>query len=125
MRLTWGGPLFQSFSKIRDFKFLQDKLEAKLLGWRSKALSWAGKATMIKSVAMALLAYTFSSFDIPIAVCDKMDSSIHCFWWKPKSDSGRYLAWKAWANLCVPKIKGGLGFRGAKRFNDSLLTKLT
>ncbi len=80
---------------------------------------------MIRSVAMALPTYTFSSFDVPIAVCDKMDSSIHCFWWKPKSDSGRYLAWKAWANLCVPKINSGLGFRGAKRFNDALLTKLT
>ena len=47
------------------------------------------------------------------------------FWWKPKSDSGRYLAWKAWADLFASKIKGGLGFRGAKCFNDAFLTKLT
>jgi hypothetical protein len=54
-----------------------------------------------------------------------MDASIRRFWWKPKSESGRYLAWKAWADLCAPKIKGGLGFRCAKSFNEALLTKLT
>ena len=71
-----GGPLFQSSSRIRDFKFIQDKLEARLLGWRSKALSWVGRATMIRTVVMALPTYTFSLFDVPIAVCDKMDLSI-------------------------------------------------
>ncbi len=34
-----GAPLFQSACRIRDFKFLQDKLKARLLGWRSKTLS--------------------------------------------------------------------------------------
>ena len=43
-----GSPLFHSNSRIKDFKFLQDKLEARLMGWRSKALSWAGRATMIR-----------------------------------------------------------------------------
>ena len=105
-----GAPLFQSTSRIKDFKFLQEKLESRLLGWRSKALSWAGRATMIRSVALALPSYTFSSSDVPIAVCAKMDASIRRFWWKPKSESGRYLAWKAWADLCAPKIKGGLVF---------------
>jgi hypothetical protein len=56
-----GAPLFQSTSRIKDFKFLQEKLESRLLGWRSKALSWAGRATMIRSVALALPSYTFSS----------------------------------------------------------------
>jgi hypothetical protein len=49
-----GSSLFHSQNRIKDFHFLQDKLEAKLLGWRSKALSWAGRATMIRSVAFSL-----------------------------------------------------------------------
>ena len=36
-------------SKTKDFKFLQNRIEAKLLGWRSKCLSWPGRGTMIKS----------------------------------------------------------------------------
>jgi hypothetical protein len=120
-----GSPLFHSSSRIKDFKFLQDKLEARLLGWRSKTLSWAGRATLIKSVAMALPMYTFSSSDVPVSVCVKMDASIRRFWWNPESESGRFLAWKSWDDLCVPKALGGLGFRCAKKFNAILMAKLT
>ena len=102
-----GSLLFHSSSRIKDFKFLQEKLEARLLGWRCKTLSWAGRATLIKSVAMALPVYTFSSSDVPILVCEKMDASIRRFWWNPKSESKRFLAWKAWDDLCVPKALGG------------------
>uniref|UniRef100_A0A2N9GSY1 RNase H type-1 domain-containing protein n=1 Tax=Fagus sylvatica TaxID=28930 RepID=A0A2N9GSY1_FAGSY len=71
-----GFPLFSSSSRIKDFKFLQDKLESRLLGWRSKALSWAGRATLIKSVALAIPSYTFSASNVPVAVCEKMDAAM-------------------------------------------------
>ena len=57
-----GAPLFATSNKTKDFKYLQDKLESRLKGWRSKNLSWAGRSTMIKSVAQALPMYTFSTF---------------------------------------------------------------
>jgi hypothetical protein len=119
-----GSPLFSSSSRIKDFKFLQDKLESRLLGWRSKALSWAGRATLIKSVALALPSYTFASSNIPVAVCEKMDAAVRRFWWNPSNESGRFLAWKAWADICTPRVSGGLGFRKAKHTNDALLSKL-
>lgn len=37
---------------------------------------------------------------------------------------GRYLAWKAWDNLCHPKSVRGLGFKKAKEVNSTLLAKL-
>uniref|UniRef100_A0A2N9HCV7 Reverse transcriptase domain-containing protein n=1 Tax=Fagus sylvatica TaxID=28930 RepID=A0A2N9HCV7_FAGSY len=119
-----GSPLFNSSSRIKDFKFLQDKLESRLLGWRSKALSWAGRATLIKSVALALPSYTFSSSNVPVAICEKMDAAVRRFWWNPSNDSGRFLAWKAWSDLCTPRASGGLGFQRAKHTNDALLSKL-
>jgi hypothetical protein len=61
-----GAPLFHSTSRIKDFRFLQEKLETRLSGWRCKNLSWAGRATLIKSVALALPVYTFSSSNVPI-----------------------------------------------------------
>jgi hypothetical protein len=39
-----GSPLFHSSSKIKDYKFLQEKLESRLLRWHCKALSWAVRA---------------------------------------------------------------------------------
>lgn len=106
-----GAPLFLTNNRSTDFKFLQDKLEARLKGWRSKNLSWAGRSTTIKSVAQALPTYTMSTFELPKKICDNLDAQMRRFWWNPKSQGGRYVAWKALEQLCQPKEKGGLGFR--------------
>lgn len=69
--------------------------------------------------------YIFSAADVPITVCDKLDASSRRFWWSPKKESGSFLAWKAWDQLCLLKSIDGLGFRKAKKFNVALLTKLS
>jgi hypothetical protein len=120
-----GAPLFSSTSRSKDFKFLQERLESKLKGWRCKTLSWAGRSTLIKSVAHALPNYTFSAFDVPVSVCNKLDAASKRFWWNPNKSSGNYLAWKSWEQLCFPKCQGGLGFRKSKCFNNASLAKLT
>ena len=119
-----GSPLFRSRAPSKDFKFLQEKLESKLMGWRSRCLSWAGRSTLIKFVAQALPNYTMSAFSVPNTICDKLDSLTRRFWWKPREPEGRFLAWRSWGKLCQPKCKGGLGFRRAKDFNNALLAKL-
>uniref|UniRef100_A0A2N9H629 Reverse transcriptase domain-containing protein n=1 Tax=Fagus sylvatica TaxID=28930 RepID=A0A2N9H629_FAGSY len=119
-----GSPMFTSSSSIKDFKYLQDKLESRLMGWRSKCLSWAGRCTMIKSVAQALPTYTMSTFEVPKKICENLDAVTRRFWWNPKTPSGRFLAWKSWDALCLPKKDGGLGFRKNKNFNKALLAKL-
>uniref|UniRef100_A0A2N9EEZ1 Reverse transcriptase domain-containing protein n=1 Tax=Fagus sylvatica TaxID=28930 RepID=A0A2N9EEZ1_FAGSY len=97
-----GAPLFSSRSRSKDFKYLQDKLEARLKGWRSKCLSWAGHCTLIKTVAQAIPTYTFSTFDVPNVICDKLDAATRRFWWNPKKENGRFLAWKSWDHLFSP-----------------------
>ena len=120
-----GAPLFTSRNRFKDFQFLQDRMESKLKGWRCKTLSWAGRNTLIKSVAQTLPYYTFSSFDVPSKVCDRLDATTRLFWWNPKKVSGNYLAWKSWEHICLPKAWGGLGFRKAKKSNEAFLAKLT
>ena len=119
-----GGPLFSSRSRSKDFMYLQENLEARLTGWKSKCLSWAGRCTLIKSVAQAIPTYTFSTFHVPTAVCDKLDATTRRFWWSPKKEKGRYLAWKSWDYLCNSKAFGGLGFRKAKKCNEAFIAKL-
>ena len=119
------APLFTSRSRSKDFKYLQDKLETRLTGWRSKNLSWASRCTLIKFVAQALPTYSFSTFDVPTVGCDKLDAMTRRFWWNPKKVSGRFLAWKSWDHLCTSKNNGGLGFRKAKKFNEVYIAKLT
>jgi hypothetical protein len=106
----------------KDFTFLQDKLETRLKGWRSKNLSWASHKTLIKSVAQALPIYAFSISDFPIGVCEKLDATTRKFWWNPKNrkkkkkkrEKGRFLSWESWNHTCKPKDYGGLGYSLAK-----------
>ena len=119
-----GAPMFLSKAPSKDFSFLQDKLEAKLMGWRSKCLLWAGRKTLINSVAQSIPNYTMSTFSIPNKVCDRLDSLNRRFWWKPNQSEGRYIAWKAWDSLCCPRSVRGLGFKKAKNINSAMLAKL-
>ena len=119
-----GAPLFSSRSRCKDFKYLQERLESKLLGQRCKALSWAGHNTLIKSIAQSLPTYAFSSFDVLVTVCDKFDTSRRLFWWNLNKTLSHSLAWKAWYLLCLLKYQGGLGFKKSKKFNDAFLEKL-
>ena len=64
-----------------------------------------------------------STFDVPSTICDNIDAITRRFWWNPKKSSGRYVAWKAWDNLCQLENEGGLGFRKSKNFNKALLVK--
>ena len=65
-----------------------------------------------------------SSFEILAKICNNLDVASRHFWLKPKKQYGKYLVWKAWDKLCLPKGKGGLGFKKAKDTNRTLLAKL-
>lgn len=116
--------MFLSKALFKDFAFLQDKLEAKLMGWRSKSLSWASRRVLINSTAQSLPNYIMSTFNIPNKVCDKLDSLIKRFWWKPKQQDSKFITWKGRDHLCHPVKEGGLRFKKAKNINKALLAKL-
>lgn len=74
-----GAPFLLTRAPSKDFAYLQAKLEAKLAGWRSKCLSWAGRATLINSVAQTIPNYTMSTFNIPNKICNNLDSATSRF----------------------------------------------
>nr|POF21454.1 putative ribonuclease h protein [Quercus suber] len=118
-----GALMFPTRSPSRDFKFLEDKSEAKLAGWRSRCLSWASRATLIKAVAHSIPTYTLSAFNVSANTCNKLDAATRWFWWKPKDRGGKYIAWKSWDKLCHLKKYGGLGFKKTKEMNLALIAK--
>jgi hypothetical protein len=116
-----GMPLFLSANKSRDFSFVKEKLEARMQGWKSKTLSWAGRATLIKSVALPTPIYGMSTFKFPKGLCEELDAIVRKFWWSPKKDGNQFYTPMAWVNLCKPRSMGGLGFKCFERFNEAML----
>ena len=97
-----GVPLFFTSSRCKDLLPVKERLENKLSGWKSKNLSWSGRATLIKSVAQTIPAYHMSTIKFPKALCEQLDGVIRRFWWNPKSREGQYLTPMAWSSLCWP-----------------------
>ena len=87
-----GVPLFFTSSRCKDLQPVKERLENKLSGWKSKNLSWSGRATLIKSVAQTIPAYHMSTIQFPKALCEQFDGVIRQFWWNPKSREGNRKA---------------------------------
>ncbi|XP_023871998.2 uncharacterized protein LOC111984613 [Quercus suber] len=117
-----GLPSLVGRSKTNSFAQLKEKVAKKLSGWKEKLLSPAGKEVLIKAVAKAVPTYTMSCFKIPNSICDELTSMVSQFWWGQKKEE-RKMAWLSWDKLCLPKDKGGMGFRDLKAFNRALLAK--
>ena len=92
------------------------------MGWKEKLLSNTGKEVLIKAVTQAVLSYTMSCFKLPNALCDGMTRMVRQFWWGQVKNEKK-VAWMSWDKMCLPKDKGGMGFRDLKSFNLALLAK--
>ena len=117
-------PLFLSNNKAKDFAYVKEKVDVRLASWKSKCLSWAGRATLIKSVAQSIPNYTMSTFLLPRKINDRLDAVVRRFWWKPKEDSNKFYSPMAWDDLCRLKDEDGLGFKKFEKMNQALVSKL-
>ena len=109
-------------SKKKAFNWIKDQASRKIVVWKGKLLSNAGREILIKAVAQATPTYTISCFKLSNSLCSNLNSLMGRFWWGQKVNE-RKLAWISWEKLCTPKIKGRMGFRDLKAFNLVLLAK--
>ena len=68
-----GLPLFRS-QKVKDFNFLVECLDSKLVGWKARLLSKASRLTLIKLVALALPIYAMHLIKVPKTICARVDA---------------------------------------------------
>ncbi|XP_058761484.1 uncharacterized mitochondrial protein AtMg00310-like [Vicia villosa] len=63
-----------------------------------------------------------SCYKLPDGVCDEIESMLSRFWWGSR-EGERKIHWMSWDKLARSKSDGGMGFRGFRDFNTSLLSK--
>lgn len=63
-----------------------------------------------------------SCYRIPDNVCNEIESLLSKFWWGVKNGEQK-IHWMSWERMSRSKGGGGMGFRGIKNFNSSLLGK--
>ncbi|CAL9013279.1 unnamed protein product [Prunus brigantina] len=73
-------------------------------------------------MAQAVPTYPMSVFLFPGGLCRELDGMLARFWWGGKEEKDK-IHWISWAELGMPKLEGGMGFRNIHDFNRALLAK--
>ena len=68
-----GFPLRHRGENRGQYHFVVDRVMNKLLGWKAKFLSFAGRAVLIKSIMSAILNHIMQGVPLPTHICDKLD----------------------------------------------------
>lgn len=116
-----GLPTMVGRSKAHIFKFVRDRVWKKLIGWKEKALSKAGRVVLISRL-----------FNLP-HLCYKLFSiTAMDLWWDWATYNTIFLGgdvnkrkihWISRKRLSKSMKKGGLGFHFVKSFNLPIIAK--
>jgi ribonuclease HI len=117
-----GLPALVGKSRTKEFKSIVDRIEKRLQDWKLKFLSQAGKEILLKAVIQAIPTYSMSIFQMPRALCTRINSLMQKFWWS-HNRKATGVPWMSWSRMGVTKAKGGMGFRDFHCFNKALLAK--
>ena len=104
-----GLPMVGGKSKVNTFKELGEKITRRVMRWKEKYISKAGREILIKTVAQAIPTYTMRMFKIPKVLCDIINSTLTKYWWGQTKDEKK-IHWINWKKLCTPKKNDGMGF---------------
>lgn len=73
-----------------------------IAGWKTQLLSQAGRACLIKSVALAMPSYVMSSFLLPQGFCSELDFLVSNFWWGFPME--KKVVWDSGNSLILTKL---------------------
>eukprot|EP00253_Pinus_taeda_P008572 PITA_08572 len=111
-----GAPLISSVLKQSSWKYLLEKLEAKLFLWTHRALNLANRVILIKAVLQSMPLYLFSLLAVPKWVLKAIRNLQRNFLWG-SSGLNRKWALVKWERVYLPKKDGGIGIRDPEHSN--------
>ncbi|CAL5371297.1 unnamed protein product [Camellia sinensis] len=118
-----GVPLIHSRVSKNIFNGVIEKIQRKLSSWKAKALSLAGRATVIQAVSSSIPTYLMQTTKLPQSICKHIHKLNRNFLWGDQEGRKKvYLV--NWKQVCKAKQDKGLGLRRAEDQNVALLAKL-
>ncbi|KAF7811076.1 reverse transcriptase [Senna tora] len=109
--------------KHRDFQKIVERIESRIDSWKTKFLSFSGRATLIKAVTSSIAAYYMSVLPFPVGICNEIDRLHRDFLWGHDRER-RKIHLVNWRDICLPKSQGGLGIPKSRERNLAFLAKL-
>nr|GEW45364.1 hypothetical protein [Tanacetum cinerariifolium] len=120
--LLLGVPLISKRLYVKDCHVLIDKARKRILDWKIKPLSFAGRLQLIKSVISSMQVYWASMFILPVSISNDIEKLMGDFLW----NFGVFKRGKSlinWNSICKMKVEGGLGIKSLDSWNIALMSK--
>ncbi|KAE8693055.1 hypothetical protein F3Y22_tig00110819pilonHSYRG00250 [Hibiscus syriacus] len=118
-----GVPLLHSRITRASFSYIVSRVRDKLVGWKAKALSLAGRITLAKTVLSTISYFSMQSIKLLKGIYDEVEKLIQGFiWGRTEARGGVSLV--NWETMCKPTSKGGIGIKKLYDQNDVFLMKL-
>ena len=119
-----GVPTINGRVTKATFQEVLNRVDRRLVGWKAKCLSLAGRTTLIQATINAIPAYTMQSSRLPRSVCDELDKKIRRFLWGG-SNMERKPHLVSWDVVSKERKEGGLGLRKMRQLNSAFVMKLS
>ncbi|XP_062114593.1 uncharacterized protein LOC133825700 [Humulus lupulus] len=117
-----GIPVCAKKIPAAECEVILDRMVQRIRVWSSRNLSYAGRATLVNSVLMAIHSYWAQIMIIPKKILHRVNIICRNYLWKVMVDSTS-SGQVAWDNMCRPKSEGGLGFRRITKWNEAAIGK--
>ena len=118
-----GFPLKFSDQGSKDFDFIIQRTQEKLVGWQANLLSLAGRRILIQASSTTIADYVMQGALLPSRVCQELDRAHRNFLWGSTPEK-RKMHMVNWDKVTFPTDHGGLGIHASRPRNLSLLAKL-
>ena len=105
---------------VKDWTLLEEKNDKKLAIWKGRALSIAGRTTLIEASLSNSFIYHMSMYLLPKTTTARLDKQRRTFLWQGGSQKRKYHLVR-WDIINKSKKQGGLGIKNIQKMNISLL----
>jgi len=114
-----GMPFFEGRIRASYWEVLINKIQRKLVGWKNKILSYAGRLNLIKHTLLSILVYSALVFKIPSSIAKRIDRLCREFLWNGEQGRKKF-ALVAWKTIFRDRKEGGLVIHSTLVMSEAL-----